>query len=166
MIRIASMIAISLLLACAHTHAAGLEKVLVKGGEVLSHVSSGISGHDDAANGREDGAMPEVVASGVATAGTVGYSVVAAKGAGALAGYAGTASAVSSLGLGGVTTAIAGAMGSSATGAAATAVVTAAVGGPVAMGAILVTGSAAVSYGVYKGGQAVWRWLSKSKEDQ
>ena len=48
------------------------------------------------------------------------------------------------------TTAIAGAMGSSITGAAATAVVTAAVGGPMVMGAILISGAGATAYGVYK----------------
>jgi hypothetical protein len=60
------------------------------------------------------------------------------------------ASAVSSFGLGGITTAIAGAMGSSATGAAATAVVTAAVGGPLAMGAIIAGGTGAAAYGLYR----------------
>lgn len=38
----------------------------------------------------------------------------------------------------------------SATGAAATAVVTAAVGGPLAMGAIVAGGTGAVAYGLYR----------------
>ncbi len=163
MTRLASLIAISLLLLCAPAHAAGLGRILVKGGEAAGHGLAGYGGYSDANEGRDDGATLDAVASGAVTGVTVGYTVATVKGAGALAGYAGTASAVSSLGLGGVTTAIAGAMGSSATGAAATAVVTAAVGGPVVMGAILVAGSAAVSYGVYKGGQAVWGLVSKSE---
>lgn len=52
-----------------------------------------------------------------------------AAGAGALTGYAGMASTVSSLGLGSITTTAAGMLGSSASGAAATAVVTSALGG-------------------------------------
>ncbi len=89
---------------------------------------------------------------GTGAAVTVGSAVTtaAAAGAGSLAGYAGMASAVSTMGLGGATTAIAGAMGSSVTGAAATAVVTAAVGGPMVMGAILISGAGATAYGVYK----------------
>ncbi|WP_009630049.1 hypothetical protein [Synechocystis sp. PCC 7509] len=88
---------------------------------------------------------------GTGAAVTVGSAVTtAAAGAGSLAGYAGMASAVSTMGLGGATTAIAGLMGSSVTGAAATAVVTAAVGGPMVMGAILISGAGATAYGVYK----------------
>lgn len=62
-------------------------------------------------------------------------------------------SAVSNLGLGSVTTAIAGAMGSHVTGAAATAVVTSAVGGPVAMGALIATGTGLAAFGSYKIGK-------------
>jgi hypothetical protein len=51
-------------------------------------------------------------------------------------------------------------MGSSATGAAATALVTGAVGCPVVMGGILIVGTAAAGYGLYKGGQVVWKWVS------
>lgn len=92
----------------------------------------------------------------------IGYTtcVAAGKGAGSLAGYAGMASAVSKLGLGGVTSAVAGAMGSSASGAAATAVVTSAVGGPLVMGGIIVGGTVLTGYGFYKGGQAIRRWVT------
>lgn len=69
------------------------------------------------------------------------------------------ASAVSTMGLGGATTAIAGAMGSSVTGAAATAVVTAAVGGPVVTGAILFGGAGATAYGAYKVGNWAWKQM-------
>ncbi|MCT7982398.1 hypothetical protein NG796_03740 [Laspinema sp. A4] len=73
-----------------------------------------------------------------------------AVGAGNLAGYAGIASAVSQLGLGGLTTTLASALGSSVTGAAATAVVTSAVGGPLVMAGLLTAGTAATTYGTYK----------------
>lgn len=101
----------------------------------------------------------KAIETGAKTAVVVGTSVVSASvaGAGSLAGYAGIASTVSSLGLGGATTAIAGAMGSSVAGAAATSVVTAAVGGPVVMGAILVGGAAAATYGGYQ----VCNWVGK-----
>ncbi|MCT7956689.1 hypothetical protein [Laspinema palackyanum] len=75
-----------------------------------------------------------------------------AAGAGNLAGYAGIASAVSQLGLGGLTTTLASVLGSSATGAAATAVVTSAVGGPLVMAGLLAGGTAATTYGTYKVG--------------
>lgn len=74
-------------------------------------------------------------------------------GAGSLAGYAGLASAVSQLGLGSAMTTVAGLLGSNVAGAAATSVVTATVGGPVVMGAILVGGLALTEYGVYELGQ-------------
>lgn len=73
----------------------------------------------------------------------------AAAGAGTLTGYAGIASAVSQLGLGGLTTAVAGFMGSHVAGAAATSVVTSAIGGPVVMGTLLVGGAGAVAFGTY-----------------
>lgn len=73
-----------------------------------------------------------------------------AAGAGNLAGYAGIASAVSQLGLGGLTTTLASVLGSSATGAAATAVVTSAVGGPLVMAGLLAGGTVATTYGSYK----------------
>ena len=86
---------------------------------------------------------------------TITQAVASASGAGAgsLAGYAGIASAVSQLGLGGLTTTIAGMMGSSVTGAAATAVVTSAVGGPVVMSAILIGGTGAATFGTYELGK-------------
>ena len=82
---------------------------------------------------------------------TIGTSVVSANlaGAGALSGYAGMASAVSELGLGSVTTAIAGGIGSTTSGAAATAVVTSAVGGPLVMAGFIVGGVGLVTYGVF-----------------
>lgn len=97
-------------------------------------------------------------------AGIIGYTtgMAAAHGAGSLAGYAGVASAVSKLGLGWATTSIAGAMGSSASGAAATAVVTSAVGGPVVMGGILIGGTVLSGYGLFKGGQAVYKLTKDS----
>jgi hypothetical protein len=77
-------------------------------------------------------------------------AAAAAAGAGNLTGYAGIASAVSHLGLGGLTTAVAGFMGSHTAGAAATAVVTSALGGPVVMGTLLVAGTAAAVFGGHK----------------
>lgn len=77
-------------------------------------------------------------------------TTASAAGAGALSGYAGMASTVSQLGLGGLTQLIAGWLGSSASGAAATAVVTSAVGGPAVMGLLLVGGTGAVAYGGYQ----------------
>lgn len=124
-------------------------------------LSDVIGGYKDAGKG-EDNALTRVGTTAAASATTIGCSVGSAYavGAGNLAGYAGVSSAVSSMGLGGATTAVAGAMGSSATGAAATAVVTSAVGGPVVMGAIIVGGSAAVCYGLYKGGQTLYEWIN------
>jgi hypothetical protein len=77
-------------------------------------------------------------------------STASAAGAGNLAGYAGIASAVSQLGLGPLTTTIAGLLGSNVYGAAATAVVTSAVGGPAVMTALIVGGIAATSVGTYQ----------------
>lgn len=79
-------------------------------------------------------------------------SVTAASiaGAGPLTGYAGIAAAVSKLGLGSFTQIIAGLMGKSVVGAAATAVVTSAVGGPVVMGTILVGGTVSTAYEIYQ----------------
>jgi hypothetical protein len=77
-------------------------------------------------------------------------SAAATAGAGSLTGYAGMASAISQLGLGGLTTTIAGMLGSSATGAAATSVVTSFVGGPLIMGILLVGGTSAAGYGTYQ----------------
>ena len=130
-------------------------------GNVGSKVINVYRGYDDAKNNIDDGANV-ALKEGAVTAGTVTYGVAsaAASGAGSLTGYAGMASTVSSLGMGSVTTSIAGAMGSSASGAAATAVVTSAVGGPLVMGAIIIVGSTGVAYGIYKGGQAIYKWVS------
>lgn len=90
----------------------------------------------------------------------------AAAGAGNLTAYAGLASAVSNLGLGGLTTALASALGSSATGAAATAVVTSAVGGPIVMAGLLVGGTAVTAYGSSKLaifiGEKLGEWAEKA----
>lgn len=119
--------------------------------DAFDGLTDGLDGSDRSAE--------KVAKAGIQTAAIVGTSVAsaAAAGAGSLAGYAGMASAVSSMGLGGVTTAIAGAMGTNVAGAAATAVVTSAVGGPVVMGAILAGGAAATAYGVYQSGN----WIGK-----
>jgi hypothetical protein len=102
-----------------------------------------------------DNAAWTVIPEGAAATTTVTGAIPLAStaGAGALSGYAGIASAVSQLGLGGLTSTIAGMMGSSATGAAATAVVTSAVGGPIAMGALIVGGTGAAAFGTYKAGE-------------
>lgn len=125
--------------------------------EPVSHI---IDGYTDAQKGI-DRSAEKTLETGAVTAIGLGVPVASAAlaGAGSLAGYAGTASAVSAFGLGGVTTAIAGAMGSSATGAAATAVVTAAVGGPVVMGAILVGGTGAAFYSLYQLGGWIGRQM-------
>lgn len=109
----------------------------------------------------EDHSLREAGKAGIVSAGTVGVATTHAiiAGAGPLASYAGTASAVSSLGLGGVTTAVAGAMGSSATGAAATSLVVGAVGGPVIFAGILIGGTAIATYGLYKAGQSAMKSL-------
>ena len=85
----------------------------------------------------------------------------ASAGAGSLAGYAGIASAVSQLGLGGLTTAIAGMLGSSATGAAATAVVTSFVGGPLIMSLLVVGGTGAAGFSTYKASQVAINKLNE-----
>ena len=102
-----------------------------------------------------DGGTLEAVTQGAESAITIYTTVTSAStaGAGSLAGYAGIASAVSQLGLGGLTQAIAGMMGSSVTGAAATAVVTSTVGGPLVMGALLVGGTSATVFGTYELGK-------------
>ena len=120
-----------------------------------------------------DGARGEDNSASVARQQAVGATVVvggavasaAASGAGALAGYAGLASAVSTLGGGAATTAIASAAGltaasgASLTGAAATTALVAAVGGP-AIAAVAVVGAVtATGYGVYKAAHWLGGWL-------
>ncbi len=148
------------LVCCPAVFAGSFQKLVGKGMEAGSHALTARSGYCDASRA-EDNALTEVAKEAAVPAAVVAYGMgsAAVSGAGTLTGYAGMASAVSSLGLGGATTTIAGAMGSSATGAAATAVVTSAVGGPIVMGVIVVGGTAAVSYGVYKAGQAAWEWF-------
>lgn len=128
-------------------------------------------------------ALIDTASSAAGAAATIGTATAGAAmaGAGSLAGYAGMASAVSSLGLGGITSTVGSLIaGHSVAGAAATAVCTAAVGGPVAMGAIVVGGLGATAYGLSKGvsylqdtetgkwvtdkTNGAWQWL-KSKWD-
>ncbi|RMH71400.1 MAG: hypothetical protein D6680_21750 [Cyanobacteria bacterium J007] len=99
-----------------------------------------------------DNSTWNTLVTGSGTTVTILQSITSASAAGAgnLAGYAGIASAVSQLGLGGVTTTLAGFLGSNATGAAATAVVTSAVGGPVVMGTLLAGGAGVGAYSTYK----------------
>jgi hypothetical protein len=130
-------------------------------GKIVQGISQGLTakdGYDNPDKGHVEALKNAGMDAAVPT-GVIVYStgMAAAHGAGGLAGYAGIASAVSNLGLGGVTTGIAGAMGSSASGAAATAVVTSAVGGPLVMGGILVGGTVLAGYGLYKGGQVVYK---------
>jgi hypothetical protein len=91
----------------------------------------------------------DAIIKGGSSAITIGQAINSASlaGAGSLTGYAGIASAVSQLGLGGLTQAIAGALGSNAAGAAATAVVTSAVGGPIAMTALVAVGLTITTFG-------------------
>jgi hypothetical protein len=106
------------------------------------------SAYFDFQNGADSTQWDAMVKGGSAAV-TVGQAITSASaaGAGSLTGYAGIASAVSQLGLGGLTQAVAGFLGSNAAGAAATAVVTSTVGGPVVMGALLVAGLGATAYG-------------------
>ncbi|MES2644203.1 MAG: hypothetical protein V4850_32255 [Myxococcota bacterium] len=98
---------------------------------------------------------------GVLGAGTAGAALA---GAGSLTGYAGLATGVSTLGLGGATTTIASVAGLTAAtgaplaGAAATSAVVAAVGGPLIAAAAVVGGVAAVGYGIYKAGS----WIGEA----
>lgn len=124
-----------------------------------------VEGGYDANNG-EDHAAEAGLNEAAFAAGAVGSGVVAASlsGAGALSGYAGVASSVSMLGLGPVTTGVAGLMGSSATGAAATTLVTAAVGGPLVMGTIIVVGVGAAGYGLYYLGNKAVGWYKEQSQ--
>jgi len=116
-----------------------------------------VQGYIDAQHG-VDNSVHTVLGTSFRSSTVVAGAVMSASasGAGSLAGYAGLAHVVSTMGLGGATTAIAGSLGSSATGAAATALVTATVGGPVVMGAILIGGTGAAAYGLYK----IGRWVA------
>jgi len=142
----------------ASTVQAGALDVIIKVIPGMDVVEGAYNKSNDESNGHYNAATDGAITSGI-----VGYSVYSAgaAGAGFLTGYASIASAVSSMGLGGVTTTIAGAMGSQATGAAATALVTSAVGGPVVMGAILIGGTAAASYGLFKCGQFIYTSVKK-----
>lgn len=108
----------------------------------------------------------EVLEAGARSAMTLASSIstASAAGAGSLSSYAGLASAVSTMGLGGITTLIAGWLGSNATGAAATAVVTAAVGGPAVMAPLLVGGAGAIALGTYEAGHLTFKKLGEWAE--
>ena len=101
---------------------------------------------------------------GLATLSAAGAGAAGA-GAGALTGYAGMASAVSTLGLGGVTTGAASAIGATAasgaalTGAAATSAVVAAAGGPIVAAGLVIGGVGVVGYGVYQLGRSIGNWF-------
>ncbi|MBR8833153.1 MAG: hypothetical protein DSM106950_03685 [Stigonema ocellatum SAG 48.90 = DSM 106950] len=82
-----------------------------------------------------------------------------------MAGYAGIASAVSHLGNGSLTSAIAGMMGSNVAGAAATAVVTSAVGGPLVMGGLLVGGTSVAAFGTFEVGKLAVKQLGHFAEN-
>lgn len=125
----------------------------------------GVEGLVDGARGKDNSAK-------VVKRQTVGATVVvggavlsaSASGAGALAGYAGLASAVSTLGGGAATTAIASAAGLTAAsgaplmGAAATTALVSVVGGPVVAAGLVVGSVAAAGYGVYKASS----WLGRT----
>lgn len=117
---------------------------------------------DDNFHNNHDRALQAAGKQVALTAATLTSSTVSASlaGAGSLTGYAGMASTVSTLGLGPATTAIAGTLGSSATGAAATAVVTSALGGPLLAGGALLAGSGILVYGTCRTIGAIWSWLN------
>jgi len=156
LIRLIGMALVVVLVSSAHVFAGTGTTLLNLASNI---VTAGRGAYDESRGSgytRKDMAADSVVP-GAVVAGSVVKATMA--GAGALSGYAGTASAVSTLGLQTVVTTAAGWMGSSATGAAATAVVTSAVGGPVIMGGLVVGTSVAIGYGVYKGGQMLYRWV-------
>ena len=94
----------------------------------------------DQRNGTSD-VQWNLLLTGAESAVVIGQAIitVSAAGAGSLTGYAGIASAVSTLGLGQIVTATAALLGSNAVGAAATSVVTSAIGGPAAMGVVIIS---------------------------
>lgn len=107
----------------------------------------------------ESEAARDALIGGLGTATTVGVETAVASGATALAGYAGVASTVSSMGLGSLTTLGASLLGSSATGAAATAVCVSAVGGPVVAAGLLVGATALITYGASSLAREAWSYL-------
>lgn len=119
-------------------------------------VEQGVSKTLDSTTVFEDKAVIEGATKSAVAAGTIGAATAsaAAAGAGSLMGYAGMASAISSLGLSSITGVIGSALaGHAVAGAAATAVCTTAVGGPVVMGALVVGAIGATGYGIYKGAE-------------
>jgi hypothetical protein len=132
------------------------DKHLVASVKYFSSMSSGTfcRAYSDSVQG-VDGATWAAIEKGAETTFAVAEAVMSASaaGAGSLSGYAGIASVVAHLGLGSVTTSIAGLLGSNVAGAAATSVVTASVGGPVVMGALLAGGAVATAYGTYELGK-------------
>lgn len=120
----------------------------------------------DRAHSGVDNSAQMAIKEGVASTVIIVHAInsASAAGGGSLAGYAGMASAVSHLGLGGLTTTIAAAMGSHATGAAATAVVTSAVGGPMVMGTLIALGTGAAAFGTYELGKWTFDTLGHQAE--
>ena len=99
-------------------------------------------------NGRDNSKWNNLVQEGGFAIFTIGQKIAAVSpNAGALTSYAGMASAISELGLGGVTQVIAGFLGSNAVGAAATAVVTSTVGGPIVMAGLVSIGLGVTAVG-------------------
>jgi hypothetical protein len=128
-------------------------KKLVESANYFSNMTSGklCQAYSDSVQGIDQGTWNMILRGGEATwtiAGAIHSASIA--GAGSLTGYAGLASTVSQLGLGNIMTTVAGLMGSNVAGAAATSVVTASVGGPVVMGAMIAGGLALTEYGVYE----------------
>lgn len=133
-----------------------VDKQLIAHALEFSNMTSGTfcKAYFDSAQGVNDAAWA-AIEKGAETTFAIAQAILSASAAeaGSLSGYAGIASVVSDLGLGSITTSIAGLLGSDAVGAAATSVVTASVGGPVVMGALLAGGAVATAYGTYELGK-------------
>lgn len=108
----------------------------------------------DAINDIDDSTR-DAIRSSSATAFEIAWAMLMTyyAGAGALTGHAAVAAIISKMGLGNITTTIAHMMGRNVFGAAATAVVTSTVGGPMVMAALLAGGVGLTTYEVYKLGQ-------------
>lgn len=132
------------------------DKHLIAHAQTFSNMTSGAfcRAYFDSTQGINSAAWA-AVEKGAETTFEVAGAVLSASsaGAGSLAGYAGIASIVSHLGLGSIMTSVAGLLGSNVVGAAATSVVTASVGGPLVMGALLAGGAVATTYGTYELGK-------------
>jgi len=116
--------------------------------------------YTDSLAGQDKSKWLALKASAESAASVVGaISAASTAGAGNLAGYAGINGLIAHVGLGGVTTIIAHLLGHRVAGAAATSVVTAAMGGPIVMGSILVVSAGLTTFGVYKAGKLVTKEL-------